>query len=122
MQRDGPQFLRPLKCGWSSLRFDRSNCTTSKGRRNLPKELLCGRLFFKQRQLLSTSNLVNFQQRISENQEQFIAMLNEPAPADQAPGAGSQQAQPGSGDDQPRGVMTINVTTQEKEAIERVRK
>lgn len=60
-------------------------------------------------------------QRISENQEQFIAMLNEPAPADQAPGAGSQQAQPGSGDDQPRGVMTINVTTQEKEAIERLK-
>ena len=50
-------------------------------------------------------------------------MLNEPAP-DQAPSAGSQQPQPqpqpGAGDDQPRGVMTINVTTQEKEAIERV--
>lgn len=65
-------------------------------------------------------------QRISDNQEQFIAMLNEPAP-DQAPSAGSQQpqpqpqSQPGAGDDQPRGVMTINVTTQEKEAIERLK-
>ncbi|KAK2555005.1 UV excision repair protein RAD23-like protein B [Acropora cervicornis] len=65
-------------------------------------------------------------QRISDNQEQFIAMLNEPAP-DQAPSAGSQQPQPqpqpqpGAGDDQPRGVMTINVTTQEKEAIERLK-
>lgn len=53
-------------------------------------------------------------------------MLNEPAP-DQAPSAGSQQpqpqpqSQPGAGDDQPRGVMTINVTTQEKEAIERLK-
>ena len=50
-------------------------------------------------------------------------MLNSPEPSGgDAPAAGSQQqpAQQGSAGEQPRPAMTISVTAQEKEAIDRV--
>ena len=53
-------------------------------------------------------------------------MLNSPEPSGEAPAAGQQQqqqqqpAQQGSGGEQPRPAMTISVTAQEKEAIDRV--
>lgn len=67
---------------------------------------------------------------ISQNQEEFISMLNSPDSAADSersqgvqPGSGGEQARPLVGQppgDQP-GVSYINVTEQEKEAIERLK-
>lgn len=68
---------------------------------------------------LNKKLVVNIPQLISQHQEEFIAMLNSPnEPGDAAPrvGAPSAQGRPG----QERAEMVLNVTAQEKEAIERV--
>lgn len=70
-------------------------------------------------------------QIISQHQEEFISMLNSPdsAAGSAVPSEGSQGDQPGSGGEQarppagqgPGGVSYINVTEQEKEAIDRLK-
>lgn len=64
-------------------------------------------------------------QLISQNQEEFIGMLNSPD-IGPAPAVGSQPPQPGSGGEQdleapPAEAGYVNVTPQEKEAIERLK-
>lgn len=67
-------------------------------------------------------------QEISSHQEQFIQMLNEPNPEVVPSGGGSVAGGPGGaggvGGDAPGGshMSYIQVTPQEKEAIERVRR
>lgn len=64
-------------------------------------------------------------QLISQNQEEFIGMLNSPD-IGPAPVVGSQPLQPGSGGEQDLGAPPadagyVSVTPQEKEAIERLK-
>lgn len=59
-------------------------------------------------------------QLISQHQEEFIAMLNSPnEPGDAAPRVGAPSAQGRPGQERPE--MVLNVTAQEKEAIERLK-
>ena len=68
---------------------------------------------------LNKKLVVNIPQLISEHQEEFIAMLNSPnEPGDAAPRVGAPSAQGRPGQERPE--MVLNVTAQEKEAIERV--
>ena len=69
---------------------------------------------------LNKKLVVNIPQLISQHQEEFIAMLNSPnEPGDAAPRVGAPSAQGRPGQERPE--MVLNVTAQEKEAIERVR-
>ena len=68
---------------------------------------------------LNKKLVVIIPQLISEHQEEFIAMLNSPnEPGDAAPQVGAPSAQGRPGQERPE--MVLNVTAQEKEAIERV--